>query len=94
MTIKRRLRLPWFENFCSHDYNKIFRNELSVERMKRLTNSEACIVQEDYQVYLTWNEMKWDVFGNVTEYNESNKNMCKLKENITDIFLTGFNSHN
>ena len=83
-----------FENFCFHDYNKIFRNELSVERMRKLTNSEACTVQEDYQVYLTWNEMKWDVFGNVTEYYESNNDVCKLKENTTDIFLTGFNSHN
>ena len=57
--------------------------------MKRLTNSEECTVEDKYQVYLAWNDMQWDIFGNITEYNEPKKDMCKRKDNITNIFLTG-----
>ena len=62
---------------------------LSLEKMKRLTNSEECTVEDKYQVYLAWNDMQWDIFGNITQYNEPKKDMCKRKDNITNIFLTG-----
>ena len=41
------------------------------------------------ELYLGWNDMKWDTFGNVEVYNEPKKDMCRAFENITNVLLTG-----
>ena len=41
------------------------------------------------EVYLAWNDMKWNLTGNIEVYNEPKKDMCRPFENITNILLTG-----
>ena len=41
------------------------------------------------ELYLGWNDMNWDLFGNVEMYNEPKKDMCRAFENNTNILLTG-----
>ena len=57
--------------------------------MMKITNSEHCVVDESSDLYLSWNDMKWNKFGNISEYNETKGNMCQIRYNITTIFLTG-----
>ena len=57
-----------------------------------ITSSTQCAVNssEEY-TYLTWNNMKWNIFGNVTAYYESKKEICKTSDGTTNFFLTGGN---
>ena len=57
--------------------------------MQNFTNSKECTKVEFSETYISWNESKWETFGNVRSYNESVKNMCKPIDGVTNIFLTG-----
>ena len=57
--------------------------------MKPITNSKQCTEVDSQEIYISWNDMKWDTFGNVRSYNESVKDMCKPSDGTTNIFLTG-----
>ena len=54
-----------------------------------MTNSRQCNVENDTNVYLAWDDMKWEISGNVRTYNESRRNVCKYQDGITDILLSG-----
>ena len=57
-----------------------------------ITSSAQCAVNSsDKDTYLTWSNMKWNVFGNVTAYNVSKKEICKTSDGKTNFFLTGGN---
>ena len=56
--------------------------------MIRMTNSRQCTVENDTNVYLAWDDMKWEISGNVRTYNESRRNVCKYQDGITDILLS------
>ena len=46
----------------------VFRSLLSLERMVSLTSSSDCLIDsDDENVYLAWNDMKFNFFGNITE---------------------------
>ena len=62
---------------------------MSTFKMKHITNSKQCTEVDSSEIYISWNNMKWDTFGNVRSYNESVKNMCKPLDGITNIFLSG-----
>ena len=81
----------WYGEQMSISNLNIFRTTLSISAMKLLTNSKHCFGMEvpPGQLYLGWNDMKWDTFGNVRSYNESVKDMCKPSDGTTNIFLTG-----
>ena len=57
--------------------------------MKQITNSKKCTEVDTSEIYISWNDMKLDTFGNVRSYNETVKNMCKPIDGMTNIFLTG-----
>ena len=58
--------------------------------MIRITNSRQCTVQDKNEdAYLTWDNMKWEISGNVRTYKESRRNICKYQDGITDILLSG-----
>ena len=65
------------------------RTALSASEMKTITNSKQCTEVDSQEIYISWNDMKWDTFGNVRSYNESVKDMCKPSDGTTNIFLTG-----
>ena len=57
-----------------------------------ITSSAQCAVNSsDKDTYLTWSNMKWNVFGNVTAFNVSKKEICKTSDGKTNFFLTGGN---
>ena len=57
-----------------------------------ITSSAQCAVNSSEEdTYLTWNNMKWNVYGNVTAYNVSKKEICKTSDGKTNFFLTGGN---
>ena len=62
--------------------------------MKKMTNSENCVLGESSNLYLSWNDMKWNKFGKIREVNETKGTMCKIRYNITTMFLTGMISTN
>ena len=62
---------------------------MSLVKMQYFTNSKKCTEVDISEVYISWNNMKWDTFGNVRSYNESVKKMCKPLDGITNIFLSG-----
>ena len=62
--------------------------------MTRLTNSKHCFGMDvpTRELYLGWNDMKWDTFGDIEVYNEPKKDMCRAFENNTNILLTGMHN--
>ena len=70
----------------SHHLN---RTTISIDQMMKITNSEHCVVDESSDLYLSWNDMKWNKFGNISRYNETKGKMCQIRYNISTIFLTG-----
>lgn len=81
----------WYGEEMSISNLNIFRTTLSISAMKLLTNSKHCFGMEvpPRELYLGWNNMKWDTFGSIQVYNEPKKDMCRAFENITNILLTG-----
>ena len=77
-----------FCHFFSFLINCI-RTALSAFKMKPITNSKQCTEVDSSEIYISWNDMKWDTFGNVRSYNESVRDMCKPSDGTTNIFLTG-----
>ena len=60
--------------------------------MKSITSKKGeCIygLENDNEVYLAWNDMKWELFGNVEEYNVSSSELCKEYDGLTNVFLPG-----
>ena len=57
--------------------------------MMEMTNSKKCTEVDTSDIYISWNDMTWDTFGNIRSYNESVKKICKPLDGITNIFLTG-----
>ena len=59
--------------------------------MKLLTDSKNCFGMElpPRELYLAWNDMKWNLTGDIEVYYEPKKDMCRPFENITNILLTG-----
>ena len=55
--------------------------------MKILTNSVDCMPDEEKELYLSWNDMKWEIVGEVQEYLEDKTNMCKDSDGLTTIIL-------
>ena len=64
--------------------------------MKILTSSTDCLIESSNEnIYLSWNEMKWNYIGNVFDYDVSVKDICKPIHDINTIFLPGntFSEH-
>ena len=83
-----------FQDFQQHfviisNLINCIRIALSASEMKPITNSKHCTEVDSSEIYISWNDMKWDTFGNVRSYNESVRNMCKPSDGTTNIFLTG-----
>ena len=58
--------------------------------MKILTSSTDCLIDSSNEnIYLSWNEMKWNYIGNVFDYDVSVKDICTPTYNINTIFLPG-----
>lgn len=59
--------------------------------MLSLTNSINCIVGQgnDSEVYLAWNDMNWNIIGDIKIYKESKKNLCQPSDGTTTFFFTG-----
>ena len=58
--------------------------------MIRLTNSKECTDTENHpDIYMSWNQMDWNIFGDVRVYYESRQLMCKVSDGVTRIYLTG-----
>ena len=54
-----------------------------------MTNSRQCTVEDNADVYLAWDDMKWEITGNVRTYEESRRKICEYQDGITDILLSG-----
>ena len=54
-----------------------------------MTNSRECTVEDNADVYLAWDDMKWEITGNVRTYEESRRKICEYQDGITDILLSG-----
>ena len=57
--------------------------------MIRLTNSNECTAENHQDIYMSWNQMDWNIFGDVRVYYESRQLMCKVSDGVTSIYLTG-----
>ena len=54
-----------------------------------MTNSRQCTAEDNADVYLAWDDMKWEITGNVRTYEESRRKICEYQDGITDILLSG-----
>ena len=68
----------------------LFSINLSISKMKEITGTKNCTVSDmDEGSYLTWEAMKWKIYGDVRVYNESLNMLCWENDGISEIYLTG-----
>ena len=69
----------------------LVRNPLSMEEMIKMTTSKDCTANhiDRDKIYLSWDDMKWNIFGTVDVFNVSTKEVCRPKSQTTNIFLPG-----
>ena len=61
----------------------VFSSVLSLERIVTLTSSSDCQVDSnDENVYLAWNDMKFNFFGNITEKFTPVEEICVKTDNL------------
>ena len=61
----------------------VFSSLLSVERMVTLTSTSDCLVDSnDEDVYLAWDDMKLNIFGNITERFTPVEEICINADNL------------
>ena len=60
--------------------------------MKSITSEkEECVLksEDDNEVYLAWNDMEWEILGDVEEYNVSASELCREYDGVTNVFFPG-----
>ena len=65
---------------------------LSKEEMIKLTKSDACAVHPPSptaELYLGWNEMQWNMDGEVRESTISTEELCYVPEESHFLLLNG-----
>lgn len=70
----------------------IYREGVTIERMKSITSEkEECVLksEDDNEVYLAWNDMEWEILGDVEEYNVSAAELCREYDGVTNVFIPG-----
>ena len=70
----------------------LYRNALSEEEMIKLTKSDACTVHPPSptaELYLGWNEMQWNMDGEVRESTISTEELCYVPEESHFLLLNG-----
>ena len=67
------------------------RKALSIQKMRVLTSTTDCVpVPEDDDVYLAWNDMKFNVIGNkITENTQELDNICTTVDHLYRILFPG-----
>ena len=58
-----------------------------MEEMKRITNTKACNDPQESMVYLGWEDMEFDLIGDIYFYNVSEKHFCPTTEITKQMFL-------
>ena len=68
----------------------LFRVGLSLEEMTAKTSTSNCLTDpSDEKLYLHWDEMKWDIFGDVKEENVSVDELCTEIDPISTVLFPG-----
>ena len=64
-----------------------FLRSLPNDAMKDLTDPSVCSNPDQYPVYLGWDDIEWEIFGNVHQYNISKKEVCPMTDGSVKFFL-------
>ena len=60
--------------------------------MTRLTRSEDCSEIKVDSLYLAWSVMKWNLEGEIREYNIDKSELCSHTETSVSLFIPSSNS--
>ena len=65
---------------------------MSNEDMQGLTDPSKCITPPDSLVYLGFDQIEWEIFGKVNQYNISTKEVCPMTDGSVKFFLPSKNN--
>ena len=60
---------------------------ITKDEMKRLTRSEDCSEIKIDSLYLPWTMMKWNLVGEIREYNIDKSELCSKTDNSVSVFF-------
>ena len=60
---------------------------ITKDEMKRLTRSEDCSEIKIDSLYLPWTMMKWNLVGEIREYNIDKSDLCSATDDSVSVFF-------
>ena len=60
---------------------------ITKDEMKRLTRSEDCSEIKVDSLYLPWTMMKWNLVGEIREYNIDKSDLCSATDDSVSVFF-------
>ena len=60
---------------------------MTKDEMKRRTRSDDCAELKTDSLYLPWTMMKWNIVGEIREYNIDKTDLCSNTDNSVSVFF-------